>query len=167
MLHFTRKYYCAGNGSYFNNRPPATYVFHCIRCNLGPFTGAPGYKKAADYTADVFRKAGLNPGYTNEKGEKSFFQPVPFIRNDYASSSITIRKNGMKSTFMHSAGNFVILNRGLKYENIPIASPMFIGYGIIEPEKVWDDYAGLDVEGKWAIIQNGIPPAGSDPFFLL
>ena len=35
----------------------------------GRFTGSPGYKKAAQYAADIFREAGLNPGYTNEKGE--------------------------------------------------------------------------------------------------
>ena len=126
----------------------------------GRFTASPGYKKAAQYVADVFRKAGLNPGCINEKGEKSYFQPVPFIRDNYGpATSLTMRKNGKDKTFDHSAGNFVILNSGIQYKNIPIASPMFIGYGIHEPEYGWDDYAGLDVKGKWVIVLKGIPPA--------
>ncbi len=131
----------------------------------GRFTGSPGYKKAAQYAADVFRKAGLNPGYTNEKGEKSYFQPVPFIRNNYESSSITIWKNGIDKIYMHSADNFVFLNTGVPDKNIQTISPAFVGYGIHEPEKGWDDYAGIDVKGKWVIVLNGMPPANANPAF--
>ena len=129
----------------------------------GRFTASPGYRKAAQYVANVFREAGLNPGYTNEKGEKSYFQPVPFIRNNYGlATSLTMRKNGKNKTFDHSASNFVILNPGIQYKNIPMASPVFIGYGIHEPEYGWDDYAGVDVKGKWVIVLNGIPPADAN-----
>ena len=34
----------------------------------GRFTGTSGYKKAADYAVDIFKKAGLQPVWTNEKG---------------------------------------------------------------------------------------------------
>lgn len=126
----------------------------------GRFTGSPGYRKTAEYAANVLREAGLNPGYTNEKAEKSYFQPVPFIRNNFGTNtSLIMRKNGKDKTFDHSAGNFVILNPGTQYKNIPIASPVFIGYGIHEPEFGWNDYAGLDVKGKWVIVLNGIPSA--------
>ncbi|GAI83883.1 unnamed protein product, partial [marine sediment metagenome] len=95
-----------------------------------------------------------------EKAEKSYFQPVPFIRNNFGTNtSLIMRKNGKDKTFDHSAGNFVILNPGTQYKNIPIASPVFIGYGIHEPEFGWNDYAGLDVKGKWVIVLNGIPSA--------
>jgi hypothetical protein len=128
----------------------------------GRFIGSPGYRKAAQYTANVFREAGLNPGYTDEKGEKSFFQPVPFIRYYYSpATSITIRKNGKDKTFDHSAGNFVILNPGTQNKSIQMTSPAFIGYGVNEPELGWDDYAGVDVKGRWVIVLNGIPAADS------
>jgi hypothetical protein len=129
----------------------------------GRFTASPGYRKAAQYAANVFRDAGLNPGYINEKGETSYLQPVPFIRNNYGpSTSLTIRKNGENKTFDHSVSNFVILSPGVQYKDIPIASPVFIGYAIHEPEHGWDDYAGMDVEGKWVIVLNGIPPADAN-----
>ena len=59
----------------------------------GRLTGTRGYKKAADYAANIFREAGLNPGYTNKNGKKSYLQPVPFIRKNYTSTSLIIRKN--------------------------------------------------------------------------
>ncbi len=125
----------------------------------GRFTGSTGYKKAANYVARVFHEAGLNPICTDEKGGKSYLQPVPFIRNNYGpATSILIRKNGRDKTFGHSAETFAILNPGMKYHSIPIASPVFVGYGIHEPTHGWDDYAGVDVKGKWVILLDGIPP---------
>lgn len=131
----------------------------------GRLTGSVGYKKAAEYTATVFKEAGLKPGWINEKGEKSFFQPVPFIRDNYKSTSLTIQKNGEDNTFDHSTNDFVILKIGKGSENNQITSPAFIGYGISEPEKGWDDYADLDLKGKWVILLNGLPPKNSNPTF--
>ena len=131
----------------------------------GRFTGSPGYRKAAQYAANVFRKAGLEPGYTDENGEKSYFQPVPFVRKNYTSTSLTIRKNGKDKIFYHSDGYFVVFNAGIQNKRIRMASPAFIGYGISEPEKGWDDYAGLDVKGKWVIVIDGVPPADANPAF--
>ena len=126
----------------------------------GRFTGTAGYRMAAQYASDVFQQAGLEPGYTNEKGEKSYFQPVPFILyNDDPATSLTIWKNGKSKTFNHSDNDFIILNPGLQNKDTPIASPAFIGYGIYEPELGWDDYAGLDVNGKWVIVLKGAPSA--------
>ena len=118
----------------------------------GRLTGSVGYRKAADYAVTVFQEAGLKPGWINEKGEKSFFQPVPFIRDNYKSTSLTIRKNGEDNTFDHSTNDFVILKIGKASENNQMTSPAFIGYGIHEPEKGWDDYADLDLKGKWVIL---------------
>ena len=131
----------------------------------GRLTGSSGYIKAADYAVSIFREAGLKPGFTNKKGEKSFFQPVPFIRSYYKSSSLTILKNGTNKTFEHSTNNFVILKTGKGTENHPITSPAFLGYGISEPEKGWDDFAGLDLKGKWVILLDGLPSKNSNPTF--
>lgn len=131
----------------------------------GRLTGSPGYRKAAKYTANVFRNAGLEPGYTDENGEESFFQPVTFVRKNYSFTSLKIRKNGKDKIFYHSDGYFVVLNTGIQNKRIRMAAPAFIGYGINEPEKGWDDYAGLDVKGKWVIVIDEVPPADKFPEF--
>jgi len=131
----------------------------------GRLTGSAGYKKAAEYAVTVFQEAGLKPGWINEKGEKSFFQPVPLIKDNYKSTSLTIRKSGENYTFNHSTNDFVILNIGKGIENNRISSPAFIGYGISEPDKGWDDYADLDLKGRWVILFDGLPPENSSPAF--
>ncbi|MGZ2368432.1 M28 family peptidase [Ancylomarina sp. YFZ004] len=131
----------------------------------GRLTGSAGYRKAADYAVTVFQEAGLKPGWINEKGEKSFLQPVPFLRNYYKSTSLTIRKNGKNNTFDHSTNDFVILNIGKGSENNQITPLAFIGYGISEPEKGWDDYADMDIKGRWVILLDGLPPENSNPAF--
>ncbi|NLP12678.1 M28 family peptidase, partial [bacterium] len=35
-------------------------------------------------------------------------------------------------------------------------------YGISEPSKGWDDYAGMDVKGKIVLIQRGLPQDGQE-----
>lgn len=128
----------------------------------GRFTGSAGYEKAAGYAVKVFQNAGLNPGWGSRTGKKSYLQPVPFIRNNYGkATSITLRKEGKNKTFDHSNRNFVFLHPGVQYKKSPMAPPVFIGYGIDEPTQGWDDYAGLNVKGKWVIMQSGIPAQNS------
>jgi len=131
----------------------------------GRFTGSAGYRKAAEYAANVLLEAGLNPGYTDDKGEKSYFQPVPFIHTSYASSSITIRENGKDETFSYSTGDFVIIKSGPLNRNVQMTSPAFIGYGINEPEYRWDDYADLNLQGKWVIVIDEIPKGDANQAF--
>lgn len=128
----------------------------------GRFTASLGYKKAANYAKTVFQRAELEPGWINEKGKKTYFQPVPFIRNSYdTSTSLTISKKGKKVTFDHSVNNFVIINPGTNYKNMPMDKPVFIGFGIHEPDFGWDDYADLDLKGKWVILLSGLPSVDS------
>ena len=39
---------------------------------------------------------------------------------------------------------------------------IFVGYGIVAPELKWNDYAGVDVKGKWVLIMVNDPPAPAD-----
>lgn len=66
----------------------------------GRFTGSPGYLKAANYVARQLRASGL----------KTTFQPVPFIRDNYDASSLTV--NGV--AFPHKGGNFIVLEHSVQ-----------------------------------------------------
>ena len=39
---------------------------------------------------------------------------------------------------------------------------VFVGHGIVAPEQKWNDYAGVDVKGKWVLIMVNDPPAPAD-----
>ena len=42
---------------------------------------------------------------------------------------------------------------------------VFVGYGIHAPEYNWDDYAGVDVKGKIALVIVNEPPSDDEKFF--
>ena len=42
---------------------------------------------------------------------------------------------------------------------------MFVGYGIHAPEYQWDDYAGVDLKGKVALVIVNEPPSEDEKFF--
>ena len=42
---------------------------------------------------------------------------------------------------------------------------VFVGYGIHAPEYHWDDYAGVDVKGKVALVIVNEPPSDDEKFF--
>ena len=39
---------------------------------------------------------------------------------------------------------------------------VFVGHGIVAPEIKWNDYAGVDMKGKIALIMVNDPPATPD-----
>ena len=125
----------------------------------GRFTGTTGFKKAADYVANVLQKLDLKKPFKDNQGNATWFQPVPFVRKHYDSTtSIILRKAGKDTIYSHSPETFAVINPGKKYQSLPFASPVFVGYGIHEPDLGWDDYADQDVKGKWVILLDGIPP---------
>lgn len=126
----------------------------------GRFTGSIGYLKAAKYVARELENAGLQPGWTNELGIKSFFQPVPFYRYNYdkVGTSITILKAGKRQVYSHSPENFVVINPTTSYKAAAMSAPIFIGYGINEPQSGWDDYRNKSLKGRWVLLLDGMPP---------
>ena len=128
----------------------------------GRLTGSPGYRKAADYTVELFRRYGLKPGWRIAGEEASFLQPVPFIRCEYgAGNSLFIEEGGISEILQVGGNNFEPFYPGQGNEQILPDNPVFIGYGIHEPELGWDDFAGNNIEGKVVILMIGLPAFSS------
>jgi len=65
-----------------------------------PFHGFTGYLRAAHYVIGQLKAAGIQPGWTDESGRRTYLQPVPFIWDDYTGSALSIngvlyRHNGV------------------------------------------------------------------------
>ncbi|MFC1725659.1 M20/M25/M40 family metallo-hydrolase [candidate division KSB1 bacterium] len=124
----------------------------------GRKTGTAGYLKAAEYAAEQFKSMGLEPGWTDEDGSKTYFQPVPFTRYIQGKdNSITLRKNGEEEVFRIGGNNYQLQFLGPFGKEKLEGKPVFIGYGIHEPEYEWDDFKGLDIDGKIVIMMAGAP----------
>ncbi|MFQ6603963.1 MAG: M28 family peptidase [Fidelibacterota bacterium] len=117
----------------------------------GRFPGTDGSQSAIDYIASQFKAAGIEPG-----GDHGYFQSFDFL----------------KDISLAPSNSFAVGNKNLEPETdyIPLAfsangeltAPVvFVGYGfdIKEDSLVWNDYEGVDVDGKWALILRGDPKA--------
>lgn len=125
--------------------------------------GTRGAELAAEYIATQFALAGVEPA--GDKG--SFFQPVPLL-------AVHTVEDKTNFAFVPSSGQPIDLAYGSEIvskdetgqASADINAPIvFIGYGIHAPEYSWDDYAGVDLNGKVALVIVNEPPSDDEKFF--
>lgn len=119
----------------------------------GRLTGTPGYRRAADYVVSQLKEIGLEPA-----GTEGYFQPVAFEEQfvDAAGSSAALVAGG-RATALSIPGD-IIIGRGDGRRPERIEAPLvFVGYGLHMPEAGHDDFAGIDLKGKIAVVISGGP----------
>jgi hypothetical protein len=114
--------------------------------------GTDGFKKASEYVAGQFEKAGLKPA-----GTSAYFQPIRFnvLKIVEDKSSVSLVRDG-KAERVDLGNDANISLRGDPGHDID-AEAVFVGYGLTVPEKSYDDLAGLDLKGKIAVYLAGGP----------
>ncbi|HEY7612260.1 MAG TPA: M28 family peptidase [Gemmatimonadales bacterium] len=121
----------------------------------GRETGSPEHRKAAEYVASVFQRAGLRPA-----GTDGWFQPVRFKvrRINEARSSLALVRPG-RAERLRLGTDATINLRGSAAGTVD-APLVFIGYGLVSPEQGYDDLKGLTLKGKVAVVLAGVAPGG-------
>jgi hypothetical protein len=110
----------------------------------------PGIKLARDYIATEFARHGLLPAGDNSAYFQSFEVAV----------GVTVRQ---PSSLTIARGAPLKLNEdwvplGLSTSGRVAAEMVFVGYGVTAKDYGYDDYAGVDVEGKIALVLRYEPP---------
>jgi Zn-dependent M28 family amino/carboxypeptidase len=106
--------------------------------------GTAGERKTVEYLVAEFKKLGLEPG----NGD-SFLQQVPIVEIT-AGSDARLQLGGTELKYMQ---DMVIWTKRLVPEIALTDSPLvFVGHGVVAPELGWNDYAGVDMRGKTAVI---------------
>lgn len=120
----------------------------------GRNTGSEGHRKAAQYVSAEFERSGLRPA-----GTSGYIQPVEFnVRKlDEPASSLAMVRNG-KVTPLVLGDDASFSLRGDLAASVD-APAVFVGYGLVVPEKGVDDLAGQDLHGKIAVFLSGGPRA--------
>jgi Zn-dependent M28 family amino/carboxypeptidase len=115
----------------------------------GRAPGTPGEAKTVAYLIDQFGKAGLKPGNNG-----SWIQKVPLVEiTGEGHAPLTISgKGGSAQRFSYGSDWVGATYREATDVNLANSELVFVGYGIVAPEKGWNDYAGLDMKGKTAVI---------------
>ncbi|WP_434212897.1 M28 family metallopeptidase [[Pseudomonas] boreopolis] len=114
-----------------------------------------GEEKTIAYLVERFREAGLQPGGDLQAGgTRAWTQAVPLQRADIV---------GTPKLALGVAGKTQALTQGKEIAvraamdgstsvDIANAPLVFVGYGVKAPERNWDDFKGVDLKGKIAVV---------------
>ncbi len=120
-----------------------------------PFTA--GETKTLDFLEQEVKRIGLAPG-----NGTSYLQDVPLVEIT-GHPSPTLELEGSPPLTLHLGEQYVAYSQRtdtlIRLEGSDL---VFCGYGIVAPEYDWNDYAGLDMKGKTALILVNDPGLGSD-----
>ena len=129
----------------------------------GRVTGTEEYNKAAKYAEKEFETAGLKPIIAGSKGDKSFLQAVPFTRRKMENlKPVVIKGPDKEFTFKHN-DNFKFTAVGMKDFSGTALPVVFVGYGIEDSDSDWNDFEGLELEGKAVVVLPGAPMRNDKP----
>ncbi len=126
----------------------------------GRRVGSKGANMAADYIANEMKSYGLKA--IGDQG--TFFQNFDFVAG--------IKPDKINSLAFIISGRTQDLEPDKDYRPIGFSSSdsfsggiVFVGYGISDTSKNYDDYAGMDVKGKAVMVFRNAPPADSTKDF--
>ncbi len=103
-----------------------------------------GGKKTTDFIVEQFKKAGLKPG----NGD-SYLQQVPLISIEAdPNMELTLGDAKLKYFDEFVAGT----TKAVDKVELKDSELVFVGYGVVAPEYGWNDYEGIDMKGKTAVI---------------
>lgn len=125
----------------------------------GRDTGSPGIDKAAEYIATRFESLGFNVALFDGGPFQEFTALREVVAGPPERNFLKLEgRDNLPQFEMNRA--FMPLALGSSGE---VSAPLvFAGYGITAPEKNYDDYAGLDVNGKIVAVLRGEPRRGKE-----
>jgi hypothetical protein len=129
----------------------------------GRMPGEKGYDVAADYAASQFRQAGLVPVCSGADGRAAYLQELRIIKKRVGKIGELSLKTSAGAKALRYGPEFFVISPGNRDTISLSGSLVFAGYGIHEPRYDWDDYAGIDVKGKWVVYMFGSPLKDGKP----
>ena len=118
----------------------------------GPAT--PGETKTVDYVIAQMKAVGLQPGGDLKDGKRGWTQAVPLGRFEITGPiALGLKVNGKDQALTQGSEIAVrAAMNGAKSVSIADAPLVFVGYGVKAPERNWDDFKGVDLHGKIAVV---------------
>lgn len=115
--------------------------------------GSRGHEIAANYIAQHFARLGLQPA-----GTAGYLQRIQFAESRFASEreSAVLDLGTTKLTLENGVGLVVSPGNSAGAEEVS-GEMVFVGYGLQDKSQGIDDFAGLDLKGKYAVVLSGAP----------
>jgi hypothetical protein len=127
----------------------ANLTFFASDALQGRMSLQPGDETAVQWIASEFAKAGLLPAASG-----SYLQPVPLVeyRPDRSQNSLSLTRAGKETQW-----KFPEVLGGYRQDTDLSADVVFTGFGITAPELGYDDYGGIDAQGKIVLLFDHEP----------
>jgi Zn-dependent M28 family amino/carboxypeptidase len=123
--------------------------------------GTPAEAKTLAYVAAQFAAAGLRPG-----NHGNWFQDVPLVEitaRDASPLVVGDLPHGAPPLAFAPEKDWIgVTYRETARTDLRASELVFVGYGVVAPEKGWNDYAGIDMHGKTALILVNDPDYESE-----
>jgi Zn-dependent M28 family amino/carboxypeptidase len=118
----------------------------------GPAT--PGETKTVAYVIAQMKAAGLQPGGDLKSGKREWTQAVPLARFEIKGPMGLQMRTGGKPRQLFQGNEIAVRaamngSKSVALTDIPL---VFVGYGVKAPERNWDDFKGVDLKGKIAVM---------------
>jgi Zn-dependent M28 family amino/carboxypeptidase len=126
----------------------------------GRAPGGPGEAGTLAYIEGQFKALGLKPA-----GDKAgWTQAVPLIRFTVAPDArFSLTAAGKAQDLPETKQIMAWTQRPTDRVRIENAPLVFVGYGVTAPERGWDDFKGVDLKGKIAVILINDPDFEAQP----
>ncbi len=116
-----------------------------------------GEEKTVDFLINTMKSFGVKPvngSYTQEVGLLDIFG-IP-------DKTMTIKHEKGTETLALSTDFMIHSERKQERVDVRDSELVFCGYGIVDPSRNWNDYEGVDLKGKTAVVFFNDPGYGSD-----
>ncbi|NKB33766.1 MAG: M28 family peptidase [Pseudomonadales bacterium] len=114
----------------------------------GRAPATPGEEKTISYLSENFAALGVGPG----NGD-SYYQSVAVTELTTASDAILyLQGSDYEASFNYGEEMMVGTQQQIPFVTVQGSDLVFVGYGIVAPERNWNDYAAVDVTDKTVII---------------
>lgn len=115
----------------------------------GRAPGTRGEDRTIGYLIGRFQALGLEPGGP----DGSWTQKVPLLRTQLGEAGrFAVTVGGQTVPWSAGTDLYVSTLQPLDVALIAAAPMVFVGYGVNAPERKWDDFKGVDLKGKVAVI---------------
>lgn len=120
----------------------------------GRETGTRGYRMASAYVAERFAGIGLQPA----GDDGTFFQRVPLLKatRERDGATFTVNRNGREIPLRFQDQFLPMPNFNQAQARVE-APAVFVGQAVHAPALGVDDFKGLDLDGKIAVLFGGAP----------
>jgi Zn-dependent M28 family amino/carboxypeptidase len=111
-------------------------------------------KKTLLFIIDRMEEAGLQPGGTLVDGRRGWTQDVPLAKFSIAGPLTLSLSVGGHSQALVQGQQVAIRAAQTNVDQVSLqnAPLVFVGFGVLAPERNWDDFKGVDLHGKVAVV---------------